>query len=102
MPIYEYRCTACQTSLQKLQKISEAPLKQCPNCHKDSLEKLISRSAFKLEGTGWYETDFKNKSAPAPTASATPETIAATQTAEVTTPETTAKAAHTHSGEGCC
>src|SRR5687767_14279580 len=59
MPIYEYRCTSCQAELEKLQKISDPPLVECPECGKDTLVKLISASSFRLKGSGWYETDFK-------------------------------------------
>lgn len=59
MPIYEYECTACGHTLEKLQKVSEPPLAQCPECHGASLQKLISAAGFRLKGGGWYETDFK-------------------------------------------
>ena len=59
MPIYEYQCEACGHILETLQKISDAPLTKCPECGKDALKKLISASAFRLKGGGWYETDFK-------------------------------------------
>jgi putative FmdB family regulatory protein len=59
MPIYEYRCTACKAELEKLQKISDPPLVECPECGRDTLIKLISASSFRLKGSGWYETDFK-------------------------------------------
>jgi putative FmdB family regulatory protein len=59
MPIYEYRCEACGHTFDTLQKISEAPLTRCPACGKEALKKLISPSAFRLKGGGWYETDFK-------------------------------------------
>ena len=59
MPIYEYRCTSCKAELEKLQKISDPPLVECPECGKDTLIKLISASSFRLKGSGWYETDFK-------------------------------------------
>tara|TARA_B100000963_G_scaffold335485_1_gene329651 strand:- start:187 stop:453 length:267 start_codon:yes stop_codon:yes gene_type:complete len=61
MPIYEYQCEACGHQLEVLQKISSAPMVRCPICDEDSLKKLISAAAFKLKGSGWYETDFKNK-----------------------------------------
>ncbi len=44
-----------------LQKISDDPAKTCPECGEEGLRKLISAVAFKLKGTGWYETDFKDK-----------------------------------------
>ena len=59
MPIYEYQCAACGHQFETLQKISDKPFSQCPDCGKDALKKLISASAFRLKGGGWYETDFK-------------------------------------------
>ncbi|MCB1583624.1 MAG: zinc ribbon domain-containing protein [Marinicella sp.] len=61
MPIYEYQCQSCGHELEKLQKISDAPLTDCPACDTDQLVKKISAAGFRLKGTGWYETDFKNK-----------------------------------------
>lgn len=61
MPIYEYQCKQCTHQLEAMQKMSDAPLTQCPQCGQESLTKLVSASGFKLTGTGWYETDFKNK-----------------------------------------
>jgi len=62
MPIYEYKCTECDHRLEKLQRMSDDPLKDCPECEKPRLSKLVSASSFKLKGTGWYETDFKGGS----------------------------------------
>ncbi|HSH26536.1 MAG TPA: FmdB family zinc ribbon protein [Wenzhouxiangella sp.] len=59
MPIYEYRCQSCGHELEKLQKISDPPLVDCPECAQPALTKLISAAAFRLKGSGWYETDFK-------------------------------------------
>ncbi len=63
MPIYEYRCEVCGHQEEFLQKVSEPPLTQCPVCHKSSFSKLLSAAGFQLKGSGWYATDFKNKSA---------------------------------------
>ena len=60
MPIYEYQCSACGNQHEALQKISDTPLKDCPACGKPELVKLVSAAAFRLGGTGWYETDFKS------------------------------------------
>ncbi len=65
MPIYEYRCDACGHELEALQKMADAPLVDCPACAAPSLRKQVSAAAFKLTGTGWYETDFKNSGKPA-------------------------------------
>ena len=59
MPIYEYQCEACSKEMEVLQKISDAPLEVCPECGEASLRKKISAAAFRLKGSGWYETDFK-------------------------------------------
>lgn len=60
MPIYEYKCEACEHEMEALQKMSDAPLKECPECGKPALVKKISAAAFRLKGGGWYETDFKS------------------------------------------
>ncbi len=60
MPIYEYLCSACEHELEVLQKISEEPLVFCPECGEKTLKKQISKAAFRLKGSGWYETDFKD------------------------------------------
>ncbi len=61
MPIYEYQCTECGLELEKLQKLSDAPLTDCPDCGKPTLKKKVSAAGFRLKGSGWYETDFKSK-----------------------------------------
>ncbi|HLW74924.1 MAG TPA: zinc ribbon domain-containing protein [Gammaproteobacteria bacterium] len=60
MPIYEYECQACGHQFEALQKVSDAPLKKCPECGKPKLRKLMSAPSFRLKGGGWYETDFKS------------------------------------------
>src|ERR1051325_3352645 len=60
MPFYEYECPHCGYRDEVLQKISDKPLKKCPNCGKRGLRKLISAPVFRLKGSGWYETDFKS------------------------------------------
>ncbi len=61
MPIYEYQCTACGDVEEVLQKFSDKPLKKCRHCS-GKVQKLISNSSFHLKGTGWYVTDYANKS----------------------------------------
>ncbi len=62
MPIYEYQCQACGETCEKLQKISDEPLRDCPACGKAELKKKVSAAGFRLKGGGWYETDFKTGS----------------------------------------
>lgn len=64
MPIYEYRCSGCGHETEVLQKMSDAPLTDCPSCGKSTLIKLISAAGFQLKGSGWYVTDFRGGSKP--------------------------------------
>jgi putative FmdB family regulatory protein len=59
MPIYEYACKNCGHTLDELQKLSDEPLVDCPECGQAQLKRLLSAPRFRLKGAGWYETDFK-------------------------------------------
>ncbi|KJS08992.1 MAG: hypothetical protein VR73_03880 [Gammaproteobacteria bacterium BRH_c0] len=59
MPIYAYQCQGCSHVLEALQKMSDAPLSECPACGTSQLKKMLTAPAFRLSGSGWYETDFK-------------------------------------------
>jgi putative FmdB family regulatory protein len=59
MPIYEYACNNCDHVLDALQKMSDPPLVDCPECGEAALKRLLSAPRFRLKGGGWYETDFK-------------------------------------------
>ena len=60
MPIYEYRCGECGHQKEVLQRISDAPLTNCPECGKPAFNKMVTAAGFQLKGTGWYATDFRN------------------------------------------
>ena len=60
MPIYEYECVSCGHKLEAIQKLSDEPLTDCPECGEAQLKKLVSAAGFRLKGGGWYETDFKS------------------------------------------
>jgi putative FmdB family regulatory protein len=64
MPIYEYRCGACGFQKEYLQKMSAAPLTDCPECGKPSFSKMVTSAGFQLKGSGWYATDFKHGAKP--------------------------------------
>ncbi|MGU8082353.1 FmdB family zinc ribbon protein [Burkholderia pyrrocinia] len=102
MPIYAYRCEACGFAKDVLQKMSDAPLSQCPECGKDAFRKQVTAAGFQLKGSGWYVTDFRGGSggtsapasasasgdaAPAAAAAATPaaDAPAASSSSESTT-----------------
>ena len=59
MPIYEYACGSCEHRFETIQRASEDPLRDCPECGDETLKKLLSAPVFRLKGSGWYETDFK-------------------------------------------
>jgi putative FmdB family regulatory protein len=61
MPIYEYECMKCGKIDEVIQKFADKPLTKCKHCS-GKLHKLISQSSFHLKGTGWYVTDYANKS----------------------------------------
>jgi putative FmdB family regulatory protein len=60
MPIYAYRCQDCGHAVEVLQKISDAPLTECPACRRPGLVKQVTAAGFQLKGSGWYATDFKD------------------------------------------
>ncbi len=64
MPIYEYRCSACEHQEDHLRKLSDAPLTKCPACGKKKYEKQLTAAGFQLKGSGWYATDFKGGKKP--------------------------------------
>ena len=64
MPFYEYSCESCGHELEALQRLSAEPLVDCPACGAAALRKKVSAAAFRLKGTGWYETDFKDSGKP--------------------------------------
>ena len=87
MPIYEYECTTCGNVEEALQKFSDKPLKKCKNCS-GKLHKLVSQSTFHLKGTGWYVTDYANKSkSTSNSESKKPESKSAASTASKKSPD---------------
>lgn len=60
MPIYEYECRRCGHRLEAMQRVSDPPLKRCPEC-RGALRKLVSAPAFQFKGSGWYVTDYAGK-----------------------------------------
>jgi putative FmdB family regulatory protein len=105
MPIYAYKCSSCGHEKDVLQKISDAPLTDCPDCGAPSFFKQLTAAGFQLKGSGWYATDFKNGSAkpggkPADGKADTSETKPAAAEPAVTAPAAAAAAPACGSG-GC-
>src|SRR5271165_3841720 len=61
MPIYEYKCSSCGKKFEKIEKFSDSPLETHEECG-GPVERLISAPTFQFKGTGWYVTDYANKS----------------------------------------
>ena len=63
MPIYEFQCLECNKKFEKILSISESNKKIKCDCEKKSnLQRVVSAPSFRLDGKGWYETDFKTGS----------------------------------------
>ncbi len=62
MPIYSYKCSQCGFAKDVLQKLSDAPLRECPACGQPAMEKQVTAAGFQLKGSGWYVTDFRGGS----------------------------------------
>ena len=59
MPIYEFECPSCGERFDRLQKLSDPDPDSCPNCGATGVRRRLTAPAFRLAGSGWYETDFK-------------------------------------------
>lgn len=106
MPIYAYKCSACGHAKDVLQKISDAPLSECPECGQSTFSKQVTAAGFQLKGSGWYVTDFRGNgsggsqgaapagaSAPAESAASAAASAAAPAAAPAATPAPAAPAA---------
>ena len=60
MPIYAYKCESCGHVKDVLQKMSDAPLVDCPACGAPAFKKQLTAAGFQLKGSGWYVTDFRD------------------------------------------
>lgn len=88
MPIYAYKCSACGHTKDALQKMSDAPLTNCPACGESSFSKQVTAAGFQLKGGGWYVTDFKSGNQAAPAGKADGEAAPAPADAGAAKPET--------------
>src|SRR4029079_7427329 len=101
MPTYEYQCNACGHRFDELQSFSYAPLKKCPKCKKNKLQRLIGTGAAILfKGSGFYQTDYRSESyKSAANADKPATTTEKTATSGTTDTKTTAKPAETKTSE---
>ena len=97
MPIYAYRCESCGHAKDVLQKMSDAPLTDCPACGAPAFKKQLTAGGFQLKGSGWYATDFKGGA----TAGAAAPASTATESKPTETAAPKSDAAPTASAGGC-
>ena len=93
MPIYAYKCESCGHAKDVLQKISDAPLTECPACGQSTFSKQLTAAGFQLKGSGWYATDFRGSTSGAGGTSAPATAAAETASAGSDTPAVTPAAA---------
>jgi putative FmdB family regulatory protein len=102
MPIYAYKCSDCGHEKEVLQKISDAPLVDCPDCGQPSMAKMVTAAGFQLKGSGWYATDFRNKDSGGKSGKSDGKTESANDAkADGSAPATTAAASHACGSGGC-
>ncbi len=58
MPLYEYQCKKCHHEFEIVQKFSDTPVRKCPRCGKTGVTKKISKTAFRLKGSGWFRDGY--------------------------------------------
>jgi len=104
MPIYAYKCGSCGHAKDVLQKMSDAPLTDCPACGAATFSKQLTAAGFQLKGSGWYVTDFRGGSGGASAASAaaaTPSAERAAAAAPAAAAEPASAAAPASCGSSC-
>ncbi len=104
MPIYAYKCESCGHAKDVLQKISDAPLSDCPACGKPTFSKQLTAAGFQLKGSGWYVTDFRGGSGGASAAAsgnAAASTATATESSASTSSDSAATTAASATGGAC-
>lgn len=58
MPTYENKCRSCDHEFTTDQRITDEPVKKCPECGKDEAYRLISQTDFVLNGPGWFRDGY--------------------------------------------
>lgn len=62
MPLYEYKCQSCSQEMEAIQKFSDEPLTECPECGVSALVRVTSMPSFQLKGGGWYKDGYSDAS----------------------------------------
>ncbi len=90
MPVYTYRCTNCGVQFDQTQKFSDDALTRCPECSKNTLQKVYTPVGIVFKGSGFYATDHRSPSGMSKMANDKKEEKASETKAESSTTETPA------------
>lgn len=72
MPLYEYECFLCHHRFERIQRVSDEPLTECPACG-GAVRRLLGVPALQFKGSGFYITDYGKGDGTASKATATEE-----------------------------
>ena len=61
MPIYEYECKSCGEVSEFQMYLGDTEPRRCPECGRMGLKRILSNTSFRLKGSGWYATDYKER-----------------------------------------
>ncbi len=91
MPIYEYECSACKSRFERMQRFSDPPVTECPECG-SAVRRVLFPAGIVFKGSGWYITDSR-KPAPSETDSSSSLSKSSSEKAESTSESATASSA---------
>ena len=60
MPTYVYGCDLCGHEFELFQRMTDAPIRECPSCNEDSAHRKLTASSFILKGGGWYADGYSS------------------------------------------
>jgi putative FmdB family regulatory protein len=61
MPTYVYGCASCGCEFERFQKMTDAPVRKCPECARRTVERKLTPSSFVLKGGGWYSDGYSSR-----------------------------------------
>ena len=59
MPVYAYSCSSCGLEFERMQRFSDSPVSDCPECNEDAVQRVIQPVGIIFKGSGWYVKDSK-------------------------------------------
>ncbi|MDO4570368.1 MAG: zinc ribbon domain-containing protein [Planctomycetia bacterium] len=62
MPTYSYKCDSCGSEFEKIESFHSPTQTTCQKCGKEAHRVIRPCCGIIFKGSGFYETDYKNKS----------------------------------------